>query len=206
MIRQRLRLLGRLLNHPTDTYWELKHTRRWDLAGSVVILLIWFLATVFSQQLTDFKFNYRNTAQFNVLYVAAATFGLFILWTVVNWAVAALLDGKGTMREIWVSSAYALVPYIGSLLIGTALSHLLTVDETVFISLVSVVGALWSGFLLIDALHVVHDYSVGKTVGSMLIVLAGMLFVLFLGVLFFGLVQQVVLFFKTIYVELRLRR
>ncbi len=201
-----VRLLLRVLGHPTDTFEDLKHRRQWDMRSSFVLLALWFLSAVFQNQLTDFKFNYRNTEQFNVLYVVASTVVLFAVWTVINWAVAALLDGKGSMKEIWVASAYALTPYIAASFLQMLLSHVLIMDEGMFITIVSAVGFLWSAFLLVDAMRVIHDYSFMRTLGSILLVILGMLFVLFLCVLFLGLIQQVIVFFKTIYVELRLRR
>lgn len=199
-------LLKQLLNRPTETFQELKYHKRWNVVASFVIIFLWFLSVVFNKQLTDFKFNYNNTDNFNVIYIFVSTFGLLVLWTIINWAVAALLDGKGTIREIWVSSTYAMIPYIGMSLINVLLSHFLTIDEGVFITIISAVSFLWSAFLIIDAMHVIHDYSIVKTVGSILLVIASIVFVIFLCVLFFGLIQQLMLFLKTIYVEMMLRR
>ena len=199
-------ILRQLLGRPTETFQELKYHKQWNIKGSFLILFLWFISSVFSKQLTNFKFNYNNTDNFNVIYTIMSTFGLLVLWTVINWAVAALLDGKGTIREIWVSGAYAMIPYVAASLINVLLSHLLTVDEGVFITIVSTIGLLWSAFLIIDSMHVIHDYSVAKTIGSIILVIASIVFVIFLCVLFFGLIQQFILFFKTIYVEMTLRR
>ena len=52
----------------------------------------------------------------------------------------------------------------------------------------------------------IHDYTLMKATFSVALSAAGIVFVLFLLVLFFGLLQQVTLFAQTIYMELQLRR
>ena len=199
-------VLLRILNHPTDEYEELKYRKTWSLPLSFILLVCWVIAEILQKQVTDFKFNTHNTREFNVLYVLASTIVLFAMWVVINWSITTLLEGKGRIKEIWVSCAYALVPYIATTLLCVVLSHMLTLDESAFLTVIRVLGLLYSFFLLITALKVVHSYTFGKTLLCILITVLGMAFVLFLIVLFFGLIQQVILFFQTIYMELMFRR
>ena len=198
-------LFWQMFFHPTIAFQEMKYHKSWNLKLSSLILLLWFIASVFEKQLTDFKFNYTDTSQFNVIYTFLGTVGLFAVWSILNWAVAALMEGKGTMKEIWVASSYALVPYVVVTFIKVLLSHLLIADESMFITIIVAVGFLWSALLIIDALHVIHEYSIIKTLASIVIILLGIVFVMFLCVLLFGLVEQFVSFFKMIYFELSLR-
>ena len=199
-------VLLRILNHPTDEYEELKYRKTWSLPLSFILLVCWVIAEILQKQVTDFKFNTNNTREFNVLYVLASTIVLFAMWVVINWSITTLLEGKGRIKEIWVSCAYALVPYIATTLLCVVLSQMLTLDESAFLTVIRDLGLLYSFFLLITALKVVHSYTFGKTLLCILITVLGMAFVLFLIVLFFGLIQQVILFFQTIYMELMFRR
>lgn len=202
----KLRTLLRLLNHPVDEYEDMKYKKCWDVPLSLILLGLWFAATVMQRQGTNFKFNYNKLDDINILYIAASTVLLFFVWTAINWSITTLLDGKGNVREIFVSCAYALTPYIAATILNVLLSQFLVLEESTFIVVIRTVGMVWSVYLLITALRVIHSYSILKTLASIFLTIVGILFVLFLLVLLFGLIQQVFLFFQTIYVELMFRR
>ncbi len=205
-MKDTMRMMLNLMIHPVAELEEQKYKKTWNGKLSLVILALWFIATVFQRQLTDFKFNYNNTEKINILYIIGSTWILFLCWTVINWSITTLLDGKGTMKEIWVACSYALVPYIAFTFLQVLLSRYMILEESVFISTLSSIGMIWSVLLLMAALKVIHDYTLVKTIFSIVLSIAGILFVIFLLVLFFGLIQQVILFFQTIYVEIMLRR
>ena len=202
---EQIRIILKVLNHPTDEIEELKYRKQWHLLPSCIILLLWFIAMVFQRQLTNFEFNYNNKQDFNILYVFASTIVLYLACTGINWAVTTLLDGKGTVREIFVACSYALIPYTCTTFLNVLLSGVLIREEKVFLVIINAVGILYSVFILISALKVIHDYSFAKILFSIVLTALGIVFALFLLVLFFGLIQQVILFFRTIYVELTLR-
>ncbi len=195
----------RVLAHPSAELYEMKYYHDWPITPTVVILLAWYLAEILTAFYTNFKFNYRHITDINILYTLASTVGLFLMWTGINWAITTLLDGKGKVREIFVSTSYALIPYVVAIYICLGLSYVLTMQEAMFMTVIRTVGLLYSLLIFISAHCTVHDYSLKKAILSILLTVGGILFVLFLLVLFFGLTQQVVLFFETIYMELQLR-
>jgi hypothetical protein len=63
----------------------------------------------------------------------------------------------------------------------------------------------WSIILMISAMKAVHQYSIPKTLISILLTLVAMLLILFLAVLLLSLFQQVYVFVYTIYTEIAYR-
>lgn len=112
-----LKVLGR----PSSELYEMKYYKLWTIWPTVIILLCWFAAEVLSAYSTDFKFNYRNLTEINILYTLGATIGLYLMFVVVNWAVTTLMDGKGKLREIFCATSYALIP--GVLRLPESLRH-----------------------------------------------------------------------------------
>lgn len=197
-----LKVMGR----PSSELYEMKYYRLWPIWPTIIILLSWFAAEVLTAYGTDFKFNYRNLTEINVLYTLGSTIGLYLLFTVVNWAVTTLMDGKGKLREIFCATSYALIPYVVARIACVALSHFVIMEEGSFMTIIEVFALLYSVLLFMAAMMTIHDYTLAKAVFSVALSAAGILFVLFLLVLFFGLLQQVTLFAQTIYMELQLRR
>lgn len=201
-----VRQVGQVLIHPVETIEKIKREKQWSLLLSWIILILWFLVTVFSAYATDFKFNYEDPKKINTFYLLCSTIGLYLLFTLINWALTTLLDGKGTMKEIFCSFTFALVPWIGMMLINTLLSSFLLTDEQVFMTIISAIGILYSAGVFVAIMMAIHDFSLTKSLVIIGMTVVGIVFVLFLLILFFGLLQQVLFFFQTIIKEAQMRR
>lgn len=195
----------RVLTHPSDELFEMKYHKRFKTRTVFITLLVFFVSIIFTRQLTAFTFNYNNPNESNMLLVLIVLLYVFVSFCVVNWCITSLLDGKGTMKEIFCSISYCLIPYIAASFIQVALSYFLAIDEGMFLTVVTAIGFLWSGILLISALKTIHDYSFSKALLSIFLTVVGVLILVFLCVLFFGLIQQILDFFNTIYNEIMYR-
>ena len=182
---------------------------RWKKAGSLkiafAIVLLLFLAQIADGRLYGFQFGISYDKTFNIIPYIVKSIVLFGAWVVGNWAVCTLLDGEGTMKNICIYSAYALIPYIAQIFINVLLSHILIQDEAVFMQAIRIIGVGWSVILLFSAIKSVHQYSFGKTVFAIILTIVAMLIMLFLLVLFMSLIQQVYIFISTIYTEISYR-
>ncbi len=128
------------------------------------------------------------------------------LWVLVNWAVSTLSDGKGTARELFCASAYALLPYLAGKAIVLLLSHLLTQQEGAFLVWIEAAALGWSALLLLSVLMTLHQYSLGKVCGSIALTIGGIAVVLFLLFMAVVLFEHVSNLFMIVYNELTLRR
>ncbi len=193
------------ITHPAEGFEDM----RWKKAGSLkiafAIVLLLFLAQIADGRLYGFQFGISYDKTFNIIPYIVKSIVLFGAWVVGNWAVCTLLDGEGTMKNICIYSAYALIPYIAQIFINVLLSHILIQDEAVFMQAIKIIGVGWSVILLFSAIKSVHQYSFGKTVFAIILTIVAMLIMLFLLVLFMSLIQQVYIFISTIYTEISYR-
>jgi len=171
----------------------------------MVIVAIFFIVSICDQLLTGFLHNYSMTKVFNIVPVIIQSILLFVTWVVGNWALCTLFNGEGTMRNICVNTAYALVPYIIGRIINIILSNCLTRDEATFLTFVNIITIGYSALLLISGMKTVHQYNFWQTIVSMLFTIVAMVIIIILAVLLVSLFQQVYLFVYAIYTELLYR-
>ncbi len=193
------------ITHPVEGFEDMRWKKSGSLKIAFFIVFMLFLANIANERLYGFQFYTPYDRIFNVVPYIVKSFVVFGAWTMGNWAVCTLLDGEGTMKNICIYSAYALVPYTAQMLINTLLSHFLIRDEQIFITLISIIGTGWSVILLFSAIKAVHQYSVGKTVLAIILTIAAMLIMLALLILLLSLIQQVAIFFSTLFNEIYYR-
>lgn len=209
LIRQTLRSLKYgfyCLFHPGEGFYQLKYGRRGTVAAATVILGLVVAAIVFSRQYTGFIFNTLDLTRLSLPLEIASVVVPFLLWSAVNWALTTLMEGKGSFRDIYIASAFALIPLVLFIFPLTILSNYITAEEGTFYHFSLAVGVLWTAVLVVfGAVMTTHEYDFAKTIWTCLLTIFGMAFAMFLGFLFINLSEQVFNFINDIVVELMYR-
>ena len=194
-----------IMRHPFEGFEDLRWKKAYNMKVAMVIVALFFIISVCDHLMTGFMFNNSLVKIFNVVPIVIQTIILFFTWVVGNWSLCTLFDGEGTMKNICVNSAYALVPYLIGKVINIILSNCLLRTESGFITFISYLTIVWTVVLLISGMRTVHQYSIPKTLIFMLITLVAMVIIIILLVLLVSLFQQVYVFVYSIYTELLYR-
>jgi len=200
-----LRYALHVIIHPFDGFWDLTRERRGSLAAANTIVLLTMLTRVLSLEYTSFLFMRVNWARVNVFTEMLTILLPLLIWCVANWSLTTLFEGKGRMSDIYMGTAYALTPYVLIQLPLILLSNVVTVEEGAIYSVLSGISVLWSGLLIVFAMMMIHDYSLGKTVAFMVMSLFGMLVIVFVMLLFFSLISDGIAYLVSLYKELSFR-
>ena len=164
------------------------------------------LNSILSTQFTGFLYNPDyDGVSLNVFSELFSVVGTFMLWCVANWSLTTLMDGEGRFSDIVMVSAYALVPLF---LIGiplTFISNAMPLDYKAFYTIINGFTYVWAGFLMLSGLMVVHQYTFGKTILTAILIIVAMAVIVFLGLLFFNLISQLIGFVVELYWEISLR-
>jgi hypothetical protein len=201
----RIRWIGYTLCHPIKGFTDCKESHGHSVLFGLLISLLLYAALILRRQATGFPFNYNDPETINVLLLFAQSVLLLIVWSISNWAVSTLADGKGRVGEILYSGAVSIVPFGMSMFLTVVLSNILSYGEGVFLTWITGLGILWSLLLLLASQMVIHDYSFWRAVGMILLTVALLLVILFIGFLLFSLFQQVIQFFGDIINEINFR-
>lgn len=193
------------ITHPLDGFWDLTHEKRGSLAAANTILALTLLVRIMKLQFTSFMFQVQPWEKVNIfLYLASVLFPL-ALWCVGNWGLTTLFDGKGTLKQVYMATCYALTPYPLIQFPMILFSNVVTVDESDFYLVLGSFSVIWAAILIIAAMMEIHEYKISKTIFFTIATLFAMLVMVFILLLFFSMISQGVSYFVSLFREIIFR-
>lgn len=195
----------RFFAHPIDLFNDIKYEKRGSLGVANLLLALYFLEEIINYFAVAYLFSNNEAQSFSVWPILLRTVVLVLLWCITNWAMSTLQDGKGTFKEIYLATCYALTPLVLFSMPLNLITNMMTLSESMFYSAISSALTLWSLILVFLGTMVVHQFTVRKTIGSVLLSLGMIVIIAFLVLLGFSISQQMTTFVETIITEL-LRR
>ncbi len=194
-----------MLMHPIDGYDEFKRYKRGKLYVAFIFIFLMSILSILDYYYTGFIVNPNNPDDLNsiseVLYILTPV----LLFSIGNWSITTLMDGKGTFKEIFMMTCYSMFPMI---VIGYFLiifSNVITVEEVEFYYILKGVGVFLMGYMVFFGLIMVHEYTLLKAVLTVIMTVFAMGVIIFISLLFFDLIQQVLGFVLSVYKEIVLR-
>lgn len=194
-----------VITHPFDGFWGLRRENKGSVAAAFTFVVLTILTFSIEKRSTAFLFNQNRLSDLSVVVDIITVALTYVLWCVANWCTTSLMDGKGRMQDILTAVGYSLMPIFLIRLPMVVMSHMITASEGSFYYVLGNFSYLWAGFLIFTGTMVIHQYSVKKTILTCIITVVGMGILMFIGLLFFNVIQQITTFVTTIYKELRFR-
>lgn len=191
--------------HPLDGFWDLTHEKRGSIAAANIIIILALFTNVMRLQYTSFLFMKVIWEYVNIARIILGFLIPIVLSCVANWALTTLFDGKGTMKQIHMGIGYALTPYVLIQFPMIFISNLMTVEEGAFYYYINTFSEIWCGILIISAVMMIHDYSLGKALITIAVTVLGMILMIFIFLLFFSLVTDAAAYFISLYKEILFR-
>ena len=200
-----LRYALHVIVRPFDGFWDLTREKRGSMAAANFIVFMAIVIRILSLQHTSFLFMRVHWARVNMFDELLTVLLPLVIWCVANWSLTTLFEGKGRMRDIYMGTAYAFTPYVLIQLPLILLSNVITLEEGSVYTVLSGISMLWSGLLIVAAMMMIHDYSLGKTLVFMVMSAFGMLVIVFVLLLFSSLISDGIAYFVSLYKELSFR-
>lgn len=190
-----------IIVHPFDGFWDLIHEKKGSLSAATAWLAAFLVTYVIKLVYTDFQFVNEPIRFINIFYRCAALLVPFLILCVGNWSMTTLFDGKGRLRDIYTAMCYALVPYVLLQLPSTLLSHALTYEEASLYNVITAISVIWCVLLVFVGLMEVHDYKPGKTLLFLVMTVFAACVILFLLLVIFSLLNDMLNYLLSIYRE-----
>ena len=180
-----------IIFHPFDGFWDLKHEKRGSVRGAVFFIVL-AIATFYYQAIGQ---GYLLDPYASLPSIWGQVFGVLVplfLFVLANWCLTTLFEGEGSFKDIFIASGYCLLPIPLLVIPTTIYSNFCISTETDIIGFISGFAFIWLGLLLFFGTMVTHDYSMGKNIITVVGTIVGMVFIMFLAVLFTTLVGKIV--------------
>lgn len=193
--------------HPFDGFWDLTHENRGSVGAANAIVIMVLLTRLGYLKFTNFMFNpfAAYWDELNLVMQLLSILAPLIIWCVANWGTTTLMEGKGTLRKVYMATAYALTPYILLQVPCIIISNFITLEEGAFYNYLMDFSMIWCAVLLLSAMMMIHEYTLGKTLFATLASLFGMLVIVFILLLFFSLISDAFAYFISLYKEAAFR-
>lgn len=194
-----------IIFHPFDGFWDMRHEKRGNLKSTLIVYALFIESMLMKQQHGGFLMFDFNPRTYNVIRSLVSIILPIVLWCVSNWCFTALTDGDGRFVDIVMATGYALFPVAMTNYIGVLLSRIVIQNEIDFVNMVFGIGTIWSGFLLFCGIATIHQFTVRKTIFTIIITILGMFFIVFLALLFGSIIDKMLGFIMGLITEIRLR-
>ena len=190
--------------HPFDGFWDLKHEKRGSVRASLTFITLTVLAFFYQSVGTGFIMNPKG--EYSTIFTQIISVAVpVLLWILANWCLTTLFDGEGSFRDITIAVGYAVAPLPLFLVLSTLFSNIIVLEEAMIVSLLTALGFVWCALLLFFGLMVTHDYSMGKNLLIVIFTIVGMAIIIFMALLFSGLIGKMVSFVSSIITEIAYR-
>ena len=183
------------MRRPIVGFWDLIHEKRGTMAAAHTIVVVTIIVEIMRLTLTNFQFLIAYLDVFNVFMAISQILLPILLWTVANWSLTTLMDGKGRLADIYMGTAYALAPMVIIRAILIPVSHIITHEEGMIYWTANTIGVAWFVMLLLVAMMEIHDYTMSKTILSSIFTVVAVGFIIFVFVIFFAVVSDGVSYF-----------
>ncbi|MDQ0060160.1 YIP1 family protein [Paenibacillus harenae] len=200
------KLMRQVLVHPIDFFHDIQEPGRIKWRDAAVVMLLTYIARMVAILATGYAFETREPYEISFLHEFIWLIVPWLTWSVANWAVSAILEGEGKFKEVFVGSAFAFVPYMVFIVPVTLLTNVIALDEDSIYSFLINLTIVWVAWLLLLKVKIINDFELVKMLWITFLSIVGILIIWFVGILMFGLMNQLINFVVDLFKELNFRR
>lgn len=197
----KVKLLFNSVFHPFAAFDDLKFKNMGSWPIAIILTILFYIASVLNVTSTGFLFTNTLLRNYNSLYTVFATIGLLILWSICNWLVCTMFEGKGTFKDVYISTSYCIMPWVVFLFLKVILTNFLPLSTAGLIGGIETVILLYTFFMLAVAMIKIHDYDFFKFLLTAIVIIFFMILVIFVLLMCGILAEQFISFLGEIYEE-----
>lgn len=163
--------LKAFVRHPINSSYEIKKKRGGRIATATVLYALLIVVYLWDYLYRGFIFNPVSGSDVSVPVILAVLVIPVGLWIIGSYLIGTIRDGEGSLRGIYVSTAYALLPYIIGAPLVLLLTYVLSANEAFVFQFFHALLLVWCVVNLFLVTREIHNYEIKETIINMLITL-----------------------------------
>ena len=193
------------ISHPMDGYYWIRHREYGSVPLAILMVFLFSCSFTANRLLASFVVNDLDPRGVDALYELMGVMSFYLLLCVSNWSITCLMDGEGRLKDIAIAVGYGTVPMTFVMVLSTIVSRFIADDEQAFYGILIGVGVAYGVIMMLIGIMQVHNYTLGKTLLTLLLTFLAALIIVFLLLLLSNLLGMVYNFFHSVYTELIFR-
>ncbi len=194
-----------VISHPFDGFYEVRHRGKGSVPVALLLIFLYGLSFSLNRRYASFVVNLFNPRYVDTRSEIIGVFLAVLLFAAANWSITCLMEGEGRFKDILTVIGYSMLPMVLTFLPATILSWFIASDEESIYYLLTNVSILFFVLLLLVGIMIIHNFSFGKTIVTLVLTFAALLIIIFVILLMISLINQVWMFLESAYTELILR-
>ncbi len=190
------------MTHPADGFYWIRHKEYGSVGIALLMVFLFSLSFSMNRLCASFVVNETDPRTVNSLTELLGVVVLFLLICVGNWSITCLMNGEGRFKDIIIAVGYGLTPATVGITLATFVSQIIADNEQAFYGIIMGIGIAYAVILILMGIMQIHNYTLGKTLFTLILTFVAMLIIIFVALLLFNLVGQVITFIRSIYLEL----
>ena len=203
--KEKINYMFYTLSHPMEGFYWIRHEERGSVPLAIFMVFLFSISFTTNRLASGFGVNNIDTRDVDSLYELIGILLFYLLICVSNWSITCLMNGEGRMKDISIAIGYGTLPITFALILGTIFSQFVADDEQAFYGLIIGIGIAYGLILMLIGIMQVHNYTLGKTILTLLLTFIAMLIIIFIVLLVANMLSMVFVFFRSVYTEIIFR-
>lgn len=196
-----MRYMFFFMRHPIDGCYGIKREKKVSVLSANVLLAIGIAFYIINKYFCGFLFKDVREGDFDIFSDMGLIIIALLLVTGCNYLMCTINEGEGKLKHIYCSLIYSFAPYLVFMPFIFAISHVITYNESFFVTFASLFMWVWIAILVFISIREINNYTIKETVKIIGLTVFTILIALLLAFILYVLGSQVIDFVQSIFRE-----
>ncbi|MDP4085329.1 MAG: YIP1 family protein [Bacillota bacterium] len=185
-----LKYSWQVMMHPIDGFYELQYFGKGSVLSATILIALFLICVIVNKEITNFVFNLNGLEETSPIQLFVYCIVPLFIWVLSNYLVGAIANGQGSFKTIYITTAYALLPYIYFSIPISIVSNVLTDAEKSIYSFLIFVVIAWVVIMLYLQVKEVQEYEIYETFKNIFLIIFTAILIVVFSFALYGIVLQ----------------